>query len=154
MLLLESRAVWNPNCTLTIVREGAAKDRRRIYLLAAGVVMSEAAGNGLLSVGLRSANLLSFSPLAYLREFANLAVLIGISALICRYILQLALLSWADLTYAMPVTSVSYGVIATIGVLVLGERVSITHWLGIALIIAGVVVVGRTQPLTTGLRKR
>jgi hypothetical protein len=69
-----SRPVWNPNCSLSVVREGAARDRRRIYLLAAGVVMSEAAGNSLLSVGLHSANLLSFSPIAYLREFANLAV--------------------------------------------------------------------------------
>lgn len=124
--------------------------RKRIYLLATGVVMSGSAGNSLLSVGLRSATPLADSPLAYVMAFANLAVIIGILALICRYILQLVLLSWADLTYTLPITSASYIVITVIGVLALGEHVSVAHWFGVVLIIAGVAVVGPTRPLTAG----
>ncbi len=118
-------------------------------MLAAGVVLSGAAGNSLLSVGLRSADLVNFSPLAHLKALANIAVITGISALICRYIFQLALLSWTDLTFALPITSTSFVLITIVGVFALGEHVSPAHWLGILFIIAGVIVVGRTRPLTT-----
>ena len=69
------------------------------------------------------------------------------------FLLHLSLLSWADLTYALPVTSASYVVVTVVGALVLHERVSASHWLGVLLIVLGVIVVGRTQPLTAGRAK-
>lgn len=118
------------------------------------MVATAAAGNSLLRVGLSSAGpLISFSPLDYLKEFASTAVILGVVFLAAGFILQLILLSWADLTYVMPVTSASYGLIAVIGVVSLHEHVSPYHWAGIALILFGVVIVGRTKPLTTGTRE-
>ena len=132
----------------TTESDAPRKYRTRVFLLAACVVISGVTGNSLLRAGLRSEHLLL--PLAYLKAFAHLAVILGILALISRYIFQLSLLSWADLTYALPITASSYILIAAIGVLALDEHVSPTHWLGILLIIFGVILAGRTPPLTTG----
>jgi drug/metabolite transporter (DMT)-like permease len=122
--------------------------------LAAGVVASGVAGNSLLRVGLGSSGVVTFSPIGYLREFANAAVIAGVGLLALGFILQLTLLSWADLTYALPVTSSSYVVITVVGVVGLHEHVSVAHWGGVLLILTGVIVVGRTKPLTTGKDRR
>ncbi len=47
-------------------------------------------------------------------------------------------LSWADLTYVLPATSLSYVVVALIALIGFHEEMSPTRWLGIALIAAGV----------------
>lgn len=77
-------------------------------------------------------------------------VIAGVAALIARYIFQLSLLSWADLTYALPVTASSYVLITVVGVFALHEHVSNIHWIAVLLILCGVIIVGRTRPLTTG----
>ncbi len=77
-------------------------------------------------------------------------MLVGVVILIANMILQLSLLSWADLTYTLPVTSPSYVLVTVIGALGLREHVSLAHWLGVLLILFGVIIVGRTRPLTTG----
>lgn len=115
------------------------------------MVATNAAGNALMRVGLSAMPpLVGFSPLAYLKAFADVAVVIGVVSLMAGFILELTLLSWADLTYVLPVTSSSYVLIAVIGVLGLHENVSLVHWIGVMLILFGVIVVGRTRPLTPG----
>jgi len=61
---------------------------------------------------------------------------------------QLSLLSRVDLSYVLPVTSVSYVLTALMGELLLHERVSTERWIGIGLIGLGVSLVGRTVPRT------
>ncbi len=85
-----------------------------------------------------------------MKEFASITVFLGVAVLLLNFILQLSLLSWADLTYALPVTAPSYVLIAFIGAFGLHEHVSLAHWFGVTLILCGVVIVGRTRPLTTG----
>jgi uncharacterized membrane protein len=62
----------------------------------------------------------------------------------------MALLSWADLSYVLPVTSAGYVLAAIAGRLFLREQISAARWTGIALIMSGVVLVGRTTHSTTG----
>jgi drug/metabolite transporter (DMT)-like permease len=50
-------------------------------------------------------------------------------------------LSWADLTYVLPATSISYVLVALVAYFRFHESVSPLRWLGIALITAGVGVV-------------
>ena len=122
---------------------------RKVHLLAAGAVCSNAAGNCLLRFGLASAGpIVSFSPFDYLKVFANVWVVVGVLVLVGWFVLQLSLLSCADLTYVLPVTAASYVLIAIVGALVLREHVSATHWYGVFLILMGVALVGRTIPLT------
>ena len=58
----------------------------------------------------------------------------------------MALLSWADLSYVLPVTSVGYVLVALVGRFFLNEQISAQRWAGIVLIMAGVALVsgGRT----------
>jgi drug/metabolite transporter (DMT)-like permease len=120
-----------------------------VHVLAAGAVASNAVGNCLLRAGLSTVGpIVSFSPTAYLKAFSHPMVLLGVAVLALWMILQLSLLSWADLSYVLPVTSSAYVIIAIAGVFGLGEHVSGAHWLGVLLILCGVVIVGRTPPMT------
>lgn len=91
----------------------------------------------------------SFSPWPYLEALANPWIAGGVVLLAVWFLSQLSLLSWVDLSYFLPVTSVSYVLTAMLGKFFLDERVSFLRWTGIGLITLGVVVVGRTTPRTT-----
>jgi uncharacterized membrane protein len=58
----------------------------------------------------------------------------------------MALMSWADLSYILPITSVGYILTALVGKYILGEHISGARWCGTLLIFGGMVVVSRTSP--------
>jgi len=125
--------------------------RVKTRLFTALVVVSSLFGNLSLSWGMRQfGGLLSRSPLAYVRAVFNPFVALGISLLILWLFFQLALLSWADLSYVLPVTSIGYVLSALAGKLFLGEAISRYRWAGILLIVAGVMLVARTAPHRSG----
>jgi drug/metabolite transporter (DMT)-like permease len=128
-----------------------SRPTRRIVLLAVAVIATGTVGNTLLRIGMSGAPPIVIpSPAVYLQALLRPAVIIGIVSLVTCLILQLTLLSWADLTFVLPITSPSYVAITVSGAWALGERVSLAHWGGVVLILCGVIVVGRTRPLTPG----
>jgi len=121
------------------------KTRTVIALLIASNVL----GNFSLSRGLHEVGrLVSFSPWPYIHAFVNPLVVLGVLLLIVWLISQLSLLSRVDLSYVLPVTSVSYVLTALMGEFLLHERVSTGRWIGIDLIGLGVSLVVRTVPRT------
>ena len=86
---------------------------------------------------------------AFAQTVVSGRIWLGIACLLFSFVLYLMLLSWADYSYVMPVSSFGYAVVALLGVLVLGESVSPGRWAGVALICVGVALVGRTEPRTT-----
>jgi uncharacterized membrane protein len=121
------------------------KNRTVIALL----VVSNVLGNFTLSRGLHQVGrLVSFSPWPYIHAFLNPLVATGVLLLIAWLVLQLSLLSRADLSYVLPVTSMSYVVTALMGKFLLHEPVSAGRWIGIGLIVLGVSLVSRTAPRT------
>ena len=71
--------------------------------------------------------------------------LVGI-LMLCKLFNWVKLLEVADLSYAKPITSLSYVTVAIASVLILNERL---HWLqvvGILVVVAGVWLVARTEP--------
>src|SRR3982750_5064772 len=72
----------------------------------------------------------------------------GVLLLIGFFAAYSSALSWADLTYVMPATSLGYVFIAILSVFVLHENVSITPWIGIILISSGVAVIGPSHTTT------
>ena len=44
---------------------------------------------------------------------------------------HMALLSWADLSYVLPVTSIAYVLVALVGRFLLHEQVSPARWVGV-----------------------
>ncbi len=64
-------------------------------------------------------------------------------------------LSWADLTYVLPATSLGYVLVALLSLFFLGEHITLTRWLGILLVTAGVgFVAGGPSYTSKGERER
>jgi drug/metabolite transporter (DMT)-like permease len=82
------------------------------------------------------------------RIAANPWVIAGAVILIGWLIAQLSLLSWADLTYVLPISASSYVLSAILGAVSLHEHVTTSRWAGILLIASGVAVVARTKART------
>ena len=113
------------------------------------VIWSSVIGNFALAWGMRqSAPGALGSPLGYITVLFDPWVALGVILLIVWLLSQMLLLSWADLSYVLPVTSIGYVLTAISGRLFLGEQISTARWTGVTLIMAGVVLVGRTQHST------
>lgn len=82
----------------------------------------------------------------------NPHVLVGVLFGAGYFFLYLTALSWADLSYAMPITSLSFLFGAIFAWLFLGEDVSWYRWAGTMLIVAGIaLVVLGGRPRTRGV---
>ena len=113
------------------------------------VVVSNIVGNSALTHGMRQLGDIGYSPLALVGALFHPWVALGVALLILWTLSHMALLSWADLSYVLPVTAIGYILTALSGKFVLGETVSAARWAGILLITAGVTLVGMTAPSTT-----
>lgn len=119
------------------------------------VVLTNVLGNSFLSRGMQSVGeLLSLSPLPYIRALFNPWVAVGVSLLVVWLLSHMALLSWADLSYVLPMTSIAYVLVALVGRFLLHEQVSPARWVGVTLIMAGVTLVGHTAPRTHAAHKQ
>jgi drug/metabolite transporter (DMT)-like permease len=76
-------------------------------------------------------------------------VTVGILLLLAFFAAYMNALSWADLTYVLPATSLGYVLLAMVAKFVLHEQVSPLRWLGIALISGGVGFVAGGPALTS-----
>ena len=72
----------------------------------------------------------------------------GILLLLAFFACYMSALSWADLTYVLPATSLGYVLVALIARFGFHEEISPTRWLGIALIAAGVGFVAAGPSVT------
>lgn len=121
----------------------------KTWVLTAVVVLANVFGNFSLSWGVKhAAAKLSF--LGILKTVFTPWVLVGVGLLILWLLSRLTLLSWADLTFVLPVTSVGYVLTVAMGKFFLAEHVSLARWGGAILIVAGTALVGATYPRTTG----
>jgi bacterial/archaeal transporter family protein len=59
------------------------------------------------------------------------------------YFLFLAALSWTGVTVVLPMTAIEYGFAALLAVTLLKESVPPARWIGIALVIVGVILIAR-----------
>jgi drug/metabolite transporter (DMT)-like permease len=132
-----------------------APDSRTAHVLFKTIVASivvmatNTAGNLFLKVGLDRARLdVGWAPGPYIAAFSHLWIDVGVICLIAWMFSRLALLSWADLSYVMPVTAFSYVLTPIVGALFLHEHVTVLEWLGSASIALGVAVTMFTFPET------
>lgn len=114
----------------------------RTFLLLALVIVSNVAGNFLLSLGMKAATA-NGSPIAALGHPAAIA---GIAMLIAWTLLRMKLLGVADLSFVLPITSIGYALNVAAGALLLGEQVSTARWAGAVLIAAGAALTSMTPP--------
>jgi uncharacterized membrane protein len=126
----------------------------KTYLLIAVMVIAGPLGNVLLGKGMKHIGEPAiWPPLQLLHTglniFTSVSIWSGIASLATFFVAYMLVLSWADYSFVQPASSVAYGMVALLGYLMLGERVSPLRWAGIAVICLGVFVVGRTNPRTT-----
>ncbi len=121
----------------------------RKYLVLAGVTVFAAAGDSMLSHGMKQTGNISLHHLqSVILAVRNPWVAVGIVLLLAFFASYMNSLSWADLTYVLPATSLGYVLLALVAKFALHENVSPTRWLGIALISGGVGFVAGGPALT------
>lgn len=121
---------------------------RKTALFVAIVVFSNTFGNLCLSLGMKG------SDTGLIAALLNPWVAAGIALLIVWTFARMALLSWADLSYVLPVTSLGYVLNAILGRFVQNEAITWERWLGTLLIVSGTALVGATAPGTTPEKPR
>ena len=122
----------------------------RKYLVLAGVTAFAAAGDSVLSHGMRQAGRISLHhPLSLILAVLNPWVAVGVLLLLAFFAAYVNALSWADLTYVLPATSMGYLLLALVAKFALHEQVSPLRWLGIAIISGGVGFVAGGPALTS-----
>ena len=121
----------------------------RKYLVLAGVTVFSAAGDSMLSYGMKQTGNISLHHLgSVVIAVFNPWIALGIVSLLAFFASYMNALSWADLTYVLPATSLGYVLLALIAKLILHEHVSSLRWLGIALISGGVCFIAGSPVLT------
>lgn len=121
----------------------------RRYLVLLAIVFSASVGDVLLSVGMKQIGAISAMRwLSLFLALRNPFVILGIIFLLVFFGAYLTALSWADLTYVLPATSLGYVIVALLSKFLLHESVSASRWLGILLITAGVGFVANGPSLT------
>jgi uncharacterized membrane protein len=92
---------------------------------------------------------LALNPILYLRAVLDPFVALGIAMQILWLLTRMSLLSVADLSFILPVTSAGYVISTLLGRLVLHESVSPSRWAGVVLISLGAALVASTEERTT-----
>src|SRR5438874_10734246 len=96
-------------------------------------------GDSLLSYGMKQVGNISLHhPSQLFFAITNPWVGLGIVLLLGFFASYMTALSWADLTYVLPASSLGYVLLALIARFALHEQISLMRWLGIALVSGGV----------------
>ena len=121
----------------------------RKYLVLAGVTLFAAIGDTFLARGMKQVGNVSLHGLPdILFSILNPWVALGIFFLLGFFAAYMMALSWADLTYVLPATSLGYVLLTLIAKFFLHEQVTTMRWLGVVLISAGVGFVTQGPALT------
>ena len=126
----------------------------RKYLVLLGITVFSTVGDSLLARGMKElggVSLHNFSGL--LLAILNPWITLGILLLLAFFASYMSALSWADLTYVLPATSIGYVLVAFVAHFGFHEEISLTRWMGIALIAAGVGFVAAGPSLTPAREK-
>ncbi len=121
----------------------------RKYLVLAGITVFSTLGDSLLARGMKQLGGVSLHDVSgLLLAILNPWVTAGILLLLAFFASYMSALSWADLTYVLPATSIGYVLVALIAKISFHEEISPARWVGIALIAAGVGFVAAGPSVT------
>jgi multidrug transporter EmrE-like cation transporter len=126
----------------------------KTYILLFLLVSAGSLGNTVLDKGMKDIGSIDVSSRAGIWSgvahiLTSGTIWLGVLCMLLFMICHMLVLSWADYSFVMPFSAVSYAVVPLLGYLWLGESVPPIRWVGIALIVVGVLLVSRTPPSTT-----
>jgi uncharacterized membrane protein len=128
--------------------------KTKTYVLLFLLVVLGSVGNTILSKGMRDAGELDISRFASLtaaavRILTSGTIWLGIAMMLGFMVCHMLVLSWADYSFVMPFSAIAYALVPLLAYLFLHEQVSTARWIGIVLIVLGVVLINRTPHRTT-----
>jgi len=111
-------------------------------------ILFQAAGNMLLSTGMKSVGMLMVNPAGWPATIWAAAQLpeiwLGVGCMVAFVIMFTMVLSWTDLSLALPIVSIDIVLNVACAHWVLGEDVPLSRWAGTALVAAGAGLVAST----------
>lgn len=114
----------------------------RKYLVILSIVFFGSVGDAFLARGMKHADAIDIQHVTKVfAAVANPFVVLGIVFLLAFMSSYMIALSFADLTYVMPATAISYVVMVLLSIFWLHEHVSPQRWAGVGFIVIGVGVV-------------
>lgn len=116
----------------------------RVIVVLFFALICAALGNVALSHGMRQVGALETDQFRSLIRYFALAVfnpwvIVGMIMELAYFFLWLVVLSWADLSWALPMHAVEYILVALLALVLLGEEINTDRWIGIVLITTGVI---------------
>lgn len=103
------------------------------------MILSSSTGDALLAHGMKHVGAIDIHHVPeVLSSLANPFVIAGIVVLLVFMYSYMTALSFADLSYVLPATAVSYVVMVLLSIFWLHEQVRLQRWAGVALIVIGV----------------
>lgn len=118
--------------------------RTQVIVVVMLSVLCISVGETLLAAGMKGVGRQGHDALRFvLAAVSSWQVLLGALFMLAFFVLYALSLAWADLSFVLPLTAVSYVTGALFAQVFLHEQVSLTRWLGAIIITLGVVVVGR-----------
>ena len=126
----------------------------KTYVLLFLLVVLGSVGNTLLSKGMKDTGDLDISHISSLiagatHVLTSGTIWLGIAMMLAFMVCHMLVLSWADYSFVMPFSAVAYALVPLLAFLFLHEQVSVARWIGIVLIVFGVVLINRTPHRTT-----
>ena len=118
------------------------QDKWKVAGLILLATLAVSLGEALLAKGMKQSNQSGPEFASQLRGVLNPAVIFGTLLMATYFILYMLALKWADLSFVLPFTAVSYLLGAALAKYYLHETVTPSRWLGALIITLGVVVVG------------
>ena len=128
--------------------------KTKTYVLLFLLVLFGSVGNTILSKGMKDVGDLDISNVSALeagaaRVLTSGTIWLGIALMLMFMVCHMLVLSWADYSFVMPFSAIAYALVPLLGYLFLHEQVSTARWIGIVLIVFGVVLINRTPHRTT-----
>ncbi|PYT80663.1 MAG: hypothetical protein DMG40_11905 [Acidobacteria bacterium] len=125
--------------------------RVKTYLFLLLIAFFAPLGNVLLGKGMKDVGTArNWQPRELLhiltRIFTSGYIWFGVVCLLAFFVAYTLVLTWADYSFVQPASAFSYAIVAILGLLVLGEKVNLLRWSGIAVICLGVLIVSDTHP--------
>ena len=128
--------------------------KAKTYILLSLMMLFGSVGNTILDKGMKSLGPIDLSTRAAIWQgafhtFTNGTIWLGISCMLLFMVCHMLVLSWADYSFVMLFSAITYALVPLLGYLWLGEYVPTARRFGIVLIVLGVFLVSRTPPRTT-----
>lgn len=122
----------------------------KLYVVLAIALVIESFGNVLLTKGMKEVGEVQLTKLSAVADSirrcaTNPRLLAGVALLAMFFGLFMAMLSWADISVVLPLTSIGYVLTAVFARMYLNEDMNPLRWLGTLLIVAGVFFVAKSN---------